>query len=72
MQIQYLQVRGKNVQAQGDITISVFVVLLEHIGHTLKADARLHKQIEADSILSTLVIGTEQQRHECGRQTIAE
>jgi len=43
-------------EAQGDVTISVLIILLEHVRHALQANACLHEQIKADGIFTTPVV----------------
>lgn len=48
-------------EAQSDITISVLVILLEHVRHPLEANTCLHKQIKADGVITTPVVRAVQQ-----------
>lgn len=71
-----------HLQAQRNIPIPIRVVLLEHIRHPLQANARLHKQIEAQHLLPLAVVAAaprlvlrvraEQQLHELRAQAVPE
>jgi len=50
-----------HLQAQCDIPVPVFIVLLEHVRHPLKTNARLHKQVEAHLVPTTTVVRAVQQ-----------
>ena len=60
------------LQAQGDVAIAVFVVLLEDVRHALQADAGLHEEVEADSVLPSPVIGAVKQSHELRREPVTK
>jgi hypothetical protein len=53
-----------DLQAQCNVSIPVVIVLLEHVRHPLKTDARLHEQIEAHGVLTAAVVCAVQQRDE--------
>jgi len=61
-----------DLQAQRDVPVPVLVVLLEDIRHALEADARLHKQVEADCVLAAPVIRAVQQGDELRREAVPE
>jgi hypothetical protein len=65
-------VDSKNLQAQRNIAVAVFVVLFKHVRHSLQTDARLHKQVEAHGVLPTAVVGAVQQRDELLREAVSE
>jgi hypothetical protein len=59
-------------QAKSNIAISIFVVLLKHVRHSLQADTSLHKQIEAHCFFVSPVIRSEQDLYKLRRQSVTE
>jgi hypothetical protein len=76
-----LRVCCSNLQAQCDVPIPIIVVSLEDIRHALQTNARLHKQVETESILPRPLIAArprilrvriEQQLHKRGTQAVSK
>jgi hypothetical protein len=61
-----------HLQAQRDISITVFVILLEYICHPLQTNARLHEQIETQCIASVAVVRAVQQGDELLGKAVPE
>lgn len=47
---------GGNLQTQGNVAITIVVVLLEHIRHALQTDASLDEQIEAEALGAAYIV----------------
>lgn len=60
------------LKAQGNVAITIIIVLLEDVGHALEGDAALDKEIKAHDTLATLVVGSEEQLDELGAEAVAE
>lgn len=49
-----------NLQAQRDESITIVVILLEHVRHPLQADTSLYEEIEAKTVFFAGIVGLEQ------------
>ena len=61
-----------DVQTQRNISIAILIILLKHIRHTLQANARLNKQVEAECVAAVAVVRTVQQRDKLLREAVSE
>jgi hypothetical protein len=71
-QIKIKPTRQKLLKTQRDISVSIIIVLFEHIRHPLQDDATLHKEIETHLPFATLVVRRVEQVDERGGKSVAE
>ena len=71
--LQLLQDLGQEVlETEGDVAVTIIVVLLKDVGHALEADAGLHEEVKAHDALAALVVGRKEQLDEAVAEAVAE
>lgn len=64
--------QGFLLQGQCNISISIIVIFLEDIRHTLQANAALHEEVETDRSIAPLIKSLEQGLHEWRTESVSE